>query len=201
MAKAKKKNRYFLIDYENVHTGGLTGLEELSKSDTVYVFYSENADSLTFEVMQSFSRCRAKTKYIKVGTDGQNALDFQLSSFVGYLIGKDSDARCYIVSLDKGYTNVLYFWSGMEKHVSLIPNIAAYKNARIKRSDILCALEPLEQLSEEEKALVTDIVWERVRAGSPQIGHIRVTINNALMRQFGNERTKEIFNALRVIIR
>ena len=34
-------NRHFLIDFENVHEGGLNGLSALSESDYVYLFYTK----------------------------------------------------------------------------------------------------------------------------------------------------------------
>ena len=81
MAK-DKPTRYFLIDYENVHMAGLQGLEDLRKSDRVIVFYSQNADSLSFDVMRMISATKAHVDYIKVDTQGRNALDFQLSSYI-----------------------------------------------------------------------------------------------------------------------
>lgn len=40
------KPRVYLIDYENVHKEGLEGVEALSRSDKVVVFYSAKADSI-----------------------------------------------------------------------------------------------------------------------------------------------------------
>ncbi|MBR3630376.1 MAG: hypothetical protein IKN55_07890, partial [Oscillospiraceae bacterium] len=101
-AKKDRKRRYFLIDYENVNKAGLDGIDALHRSDRVIVFYSQNADSLSFEVMQLLSSSRAQVEYIKVDTMGRNALDFQLASYVGYLLGKDAGCKVYIVSNDRG---------------------------------------------------------------------------------------------------
>ena len=48
--KKNKKKNYYLVDYENVHKAGLNGIEELKSTDTVIIFYSANADSLSFEL-------------------------------------------------------------------------------------------------------------------------------------------------------
>ncbi len=199
--KIKKKPRFFLVDYENVHMAGLEGIKKLSDSDTVYIFYSENADSLTFDTLRLLSETKAKTEYIKVKTDGQNALDFQLSSFLGYLLGQHEDARCYIVSRDKGFANVQIFWYGQGKRVRLIPCIAERKRNPLKRADVERVLEDLENFTPEEKATITDVVWERLKDGSPHLAHIKVGINNALMQQFGNEKTKVIFGVIRPLIK
>lgn len=199
--KIKKKTRFFLVDYENVHTAGLEGIKKLSEADTVYIFYSENADSLTFETLRLLSDSKAKIEYIKVKTDGQNALDFQLSSFLGYLLGQNEDARCYIVSRDRGFSNVQIFWYGQGRRIRLIPCIAERKRNPLKRADVERVLEELENFTPEEKQTITDVVWERLKDGSPHLAHIKVGINNALMQQFGNEKTKVIFGVIRPLIK
>ena len=198
--KIKKKPRFFLIDYENVHMAGLQGIEELSKTDTVYIFYSMNADSLSFEVMRLLSAAKAKIEYIKVNTQGRNALDFQLSSYIGYLLGKFDGCRCYIVSNDKGYANVQIFWYSQGERVKLVPSVRDRKTVSTKRADIEKVIETLE-LSEEDKEQVTDLVWNRLKDGSPHLAHIKVGINNELVQRFGGETTKAIFNVIRPLIK
>ena len=34
----------YMIDYENVKTGGLNGISRLTEADRVIIFYSENAN-------------------------------------------------------------------------------------------------------------------------------------------------------------
>ena len=199
-SKIKKKPRYFLIDYENVHKAGLNGIEELSKSDTVFIFYSANADSLSFEAMRLLSASKAQIEYIKVGTQGRNALDFQLSSYIGYLLGRHEGARCYIVSNDKGYANVQIFWFSQGERVKLVPSIGDRKTVSTKRSDVERVVEELD-LTDEEKEKVTDLVWARLKDGSPHLSHIKVGINNDLVQRFGGEKTKLIFNVIRPLIK
>ena len=199
-AKVKKKSRFFLIDYENVNKAGLDGIDELSKNDTVIIFYSANADSLSFEAMRLLSASRANIEYIKVDTIGRNALDFQLSSYVGYLIGRYPDAKLYIVSCDKGYSNVQIFWFGQGAKVRLVPSVRDRKCANTKRSDVEKVVENLD-LTDEEKETVTEVVWRRLKTGSPHLAHIKVGINNDLLHNFGGEKTKVIFNVIRPLIK
>lgn len=74
----------YFIDYENTHS--LNGINELTKEDSVIIFYSDNANSLSFDIHQEILKCEAYIEYklVKVGTP--NALDFQLSTYLGYLI-------------------------------------------------------------------------------------------------------------------
>lgn len=112
----------YLIDFENVHSNGISGVEKLSADDKVYIFYTENASSLSFSSHIKLLACPAEVTYYNVEAGGKNALDFQLASFLGYLIGSDSDDCYYIISGDKGYENVKKFWekSGLRRNISII---------------------------------------------------------------------------------
>lgn len=100
----------FLVDYENTHS--LSGIATLSKDDKVVIFYSQNANSLTFDTHKRIMESPATVEYKYVGTGSQNALDFQLSTYLGYLVSthKDSEEKIVIVSRDKGFNNVVSFW-------------------------------------------------------------------------------------------
>ena len=198
--KPEKGRRYFLIDYENVHMAGLKGLEELHKSDRVIVFYSQNADSLNFDIMMLLTRTKARVDYIKVDTQGRNALDFQLSSYIGFLLGRDPHCRCYIVSHDRGYSNVQIFWYKQGEEVRLIPSIAERAGVSVTRGDVEEALAALE-ISDEDKTQAADLVWKHLRTGSPHLSHIKVSINNELVAQLGGEKTKIIWGAIRPLIK
>ena len=101
----------FLIDYENLHTSAFNGLEELTENDRIVVFYTHNSDNLTFSLMQRLVKSPAKIDYLQVATGVRNSLDFQLCSYLGYLIGTYHDTRLCIVSRDKGFSTMLSFWS------------------------------------------------------------------------------------------
>lgn len=92
----------YLVDYENVNADGFNGIEALSKNDCVYVFYTTNAENLSFNVHKKLIESEAEIKYFSV-TAGKNALDFQLTMFAGYLIGKGTTQNIYIISNDKGF--------------------------------------------------------------------------------------------------
>lgn len=44
---------YYLIDFENVKSRGMEGVELLAEEDTVCIFYSDNADSMTLTCIGS----------------------------------------------------------------------------------------------------------------------------------------------------
>lgn len=100
----------FLIDYENVRTGAFGGLEDLTEGDRVIVFYTNNSDNLTFSLMQRLANAKAQIDYLKVACGGKNSLDFQLCSYLGFLIGTMHDTRFCIISRDKGFSTMLSLW-------------------------------------------------------------------------------------------
>ncbi len=199
--KKDRKRRYFLIDYENVNKAGLDGIDELRRSDKVILFYSQNADSLSFEVMQLLSASKAQIEYIKVDTMGRNALDFQLASYVGYLLGMNEGCKVFIVSNDRGYNNVQIFWFKQGQRVRLVPSIRQRQLAAAKKPDVQKAVSALEVLDDSEKQDAADVIWRHLKTGSPHLSHIKVGINNDLLSHFGSEKTKVIFNAIRPLIK
>ena len=101
----------YLIDFENVNSKGLTGIEKLGADDKVIIFYSENSDTLSFEMHRKVMSSTADIEYLKVRVGGKNALDFQLSSLLGYLLAKELYTHIFIISGDKGFDRLHDFWN------------------------------------------------------------------------------------------
>ena len=110
----------YLIDYENVNTDGLNGISRLSAEDTVIIFYSENADRMTFGLHRRLNESKATIDIRKVDVGGSNALDFQLGTYLGYLIALNRDEQYCIVSNDRGYNHVANFWGKQKVKVQVI---------------------------------------------------------------------------------
>lgn len=142
----------YLIDFENVHSGGISGVENLSANDKVYIFYTENASSLSFSSHIKLLACPAEVTYYNVDAGGKNALDFQLASFLGYLIGSGGDDCYYIISGDRGYDNVKKFWekSGLRKEISIIG--AKSVNSAIKPAEQILTIK----IDQDEKKTISE---------------------------------------------
>lgn len=111
----------YLIDFENVTSAGISGIQRLSKEDKVYIFYTVNASNMSFAAHMNLLSSPAEVIYYNVTSGGKNALDFQLASFLGFLISKGEDKDFYIISNDKGYDHVKSFWerSGIAEGVTI----------------------------------------------------------------------------------
>ena len=100
----------YLIDFENVHSDGLKGIDQLSADDMVYLFYSQNADTITFDMHFKQAKSSASLELFEAKRLGKNAIDFHISTFLGFLICKYPDETFFIVSRDNGYQFSFDFW-------------------------------------------------------------------------------------------
>ncbi len=202
----KKHKTYYLVDYENVHQTGLNGINELEKNDNVVIFYSQNADKLPFSLHSQIVETKAKIIYFEVDTVGKNALDFQLSSYIGYIVGKNSIGKnsknmCYIISNDSGYENVCNFWRKQGMRICRIPDISQVKRCEpITKSEIKEVLNELE-LEKEDMDFVKKMLIRNMERYDITIPQIKSTVHHELIKKFGNERTKVIYSAIKRLIK
>ena len=108
----------YLIDYENVGVGGLSGITQLSSCDRVILFYGNNTKTIPFERMVEISRSSARVEFIKTERVAKNYLDFQLTTYLGYLIGQGNSGPYLIISKDTGYDSACDFWRGRNITIS-----------------------------------------------------------------------------------
>lgn len=124
---------YYLIDFENVKSRGMEGVELLTEEDTVCIFYSDNADSMTFDLHRKLNETKANIIYHKVAVGTKNALDFQLATYLGYLIcGQQNEGihpNYFIVTKDNGFTSLMVYWKAQGVPVRIIRNLLWGKNS------------------------------------------------------------------------
>ena len=123
---------YYLIDFENVKSRGMEGVELLTEEDTVCIFYSDNADSMTFDLHRKLNETKANIIYHKVAVGTKNALDFQLATYLGYLICEQQrqglPPNYFIVTKDNGFTSLMVYWKAQGVPVRIIRNLLWGKN-------------------------------------------------------------------------
>ena len=127
-AKTNTLKRLFLVDFENVKSAGLNGILGLTEEDTVCFFYSENAETMTFGLHRRLTETKATVQYQKVEVGVKNALDFQLSSYLGYAISQNLAAgldqvQYYIVTNDQGFACLKTYWKKRNVEVNLVSEI------------------------------------------------------------------------------
>lgn len=95
----------YLIDYENVHTAGLEGVDKLAHYDEVHIMTSENAPTMQLSTLPALLSSPAKidVEILKVGH--ANALDFKLLTKLFLHINKRR--KYFIVSKDGGFREAI----------------------------------------------------------------------------------------------
>lgn len=193
---------YFLIDYENVKVSGFDGVSKLNENDYVIVFYSENAETLTFGLHRRINESKAKFQFQKVAVKEKNALDFQLCAYLGFLVsdtmtyGEDEKNFYYIVSNDKGYSVLPEYMKKFGADVKIVSNLS---------KNIVTPVAPLQYTGIEQegeglettlsKILKMNDVSEFVTAINNCKTNIEV--NNYLCKKFGSQKGGEIYRTIK----
>ena len=159
---------YYLIDFENVKSRGMEGVELLTEEDTVCIFYSDNADSMTFDLHRKLNETKANIIYHKVAVGTKNALDFQLATYLGYLIcGQQSEGihpNYFIVTKDNGFTSLMVYWKAQGVPVRIIRNLLWGKNP-VAEQNLLT-----EEENETETVVTTaEDVTEQPQPAQPEL--------------------------------
>ncbi len=153
---------YYLIDFENVKSRGMEGVELLTEEDTVCIFYSDNADSMTFDLHRKLNETKANIIYHKVAVGTKNALDFQLATYLGYLICEQQregiHPNYFIVTKDNGFTSLMVYWKAQGVPVRIIRNLLWGKNPVAEQN----------LLTEEEQEAETVVTTAEDVAEQPQ---------------------------------
>ena len=185
---------YFLIDYENIHSEEIKDLENFKDGDTLIIFYSNQCRKISLDVLDFSKRITYQIFKASVGT--KNALDFQLSSYLGYLIGKNSlqdtkkDTNYYIVSNDQGYDRLCEYWQkNFSVNVGRISTQATLKEIKEALKDV-----PKNVLSGDDQLEEVRTVFNQYKT--------KEAIHNNLAKKFHDpKKAGSIYNKLKPLIK
>ena len=206
----KIRTIYYLVDYENVRHSGFTGMEKLTTNAKLVIFYTAKSDSMPFTLFNALSETKAELIFYEVECGGQNALDFQLSSYLGYILGTEPDADCHIISGDKGFEFVRSFWKHKGKKVKLTINIAGDVQQNEQKttqkvtpqpvlvtSEFDIAVKPL-NLSQSDKDKLKNIFNSHKTGSLPKR---KQAISSEIGKVFGNDKIKNYYKAVKPLIK
>lgn len=117
----------YLIDYENTGVKGLFGIEQLKEDDLIIIFYGPKTGAVPFDEHVKICQAASQVKYIKTTKTAKNYLDFQLTTYLGYLVGQTDVKEYYVISKDSGYDSVIDFWKKWGIRIVRKENIAGQK--------------------------------------------------------------------------
>lgn len=179
----------YLIDFENVHSDGLKGIEQLERKDECYIFYSEHAGVLTFNMHKKITESRAKIYYVEAQVGMKNALDFQLVSYLGYMLREKPEETYCLISNDKAFELVSKFWQ--DKGVNVTSAVSLDKAANAAHySKVSVELEKLLPDRNEREFVEKCISELSTKSG----------INNRIVKKYGTTRAGEIYKLIKPLL-
>lgn len=191
----EQAKNYFLVDYENVKSEGLKGIHKLDENNTVCIFYSRNADKISPEINLNMKESKAEIIYRHVEVGTRNALDFQLSSYLGEVITENEGKQCkyYIVSKDTGFTSLIPFWQEKNVYIEIVADVSGTKVMSTKEEMTKNITELLGSTCSAEEAEEIAEIITRCRSKND--------IHTALQRKYrDNAKTIEVYRAIHPLI-
>lgn len=202
--------RYFLVDYENV-PGGIVGINQLVKTDTVCIFYSEKSKQSLPMIDTKAAIESILVKTIGTGnTYASQALDFQLATYLGSIAVKRSNPQVYVVSRDTGFDFVCSFWKERGVSAERVTSILKVVDPTSESSglhlptDIKIAIATIRHL----QSTVFKVVADKVLAYriveflfAEQSDTILGTVNKHLAKTMhSNEKVQNTFSKLKPLL-
>ena len=191
---------FYLVDFENVKNEGMLGLENLSEEDMLIIFYSKNVNTISINNHIKLEKTKFKKEYIETKVATNNALDFQLVSYLGFLIAKYPDSSYAIISKDRGFEAVIHFWKEKEIDIDIFVNLSCEtiqsEKVQIEKAHNNSALrKELEALLPQhlDKASFVESTINKYKT--------KQGVNNALVKQYKSETAGIIYKAIKPLIK
>lgn len=141
--------RHFYVDYENVQSVGLDGLDELTDQDKVTILYSTHADSMKIDIVKQLQNTNAQISFVEADTGTTNALDFQLITLL--FIELNAEDEFLIVSKDTGFDAAIKMAKRQEySNVRRVRNIRDEAETEVPLSEKMPAEEILFMVQDQE---------------------------------------------------
>mgnify|MGYP004573605731 CR=1 FL=1 len=204
--------KYFLVDSENVNDNWLMLLDSAEPEDQIIVFYTKNSAHMSYssviKLIKQYRPIQFEECFI-----GKNGLDFQLVSYLGYLIkeNQDSENEFLIMSNDVGFDCVVNFWKKREISVKRI-NVDYCKQflKQLKEAVILPETELKEEIKTEELPLLVSekensSLQKHYEFNKEEVdnfincigkGNLRV-IHETLVHIYGQDQGQKIYKTVR----
>lgn len=102
-------SKKYFVDSENVGDSWIDLLDTASEEDEILVFYTEKSPNMKYNDLIKLKQAPREVTFMECCA-GNDALDFQLSTELGYQVHDIGDTEFIIVSNDTGYDAVVTYW-------------------------------------------------------------------------------------------
>lgn len=189
---------YYLIDYENVGSDGLSGCDKLSKSDHIIIFFTKNAKKI--DMCEIANHGDAELDMIEVPA-GKQSTDIHIGSYLGYLAGtnKGKDCSIVIISKDTDFDNVIKFWktkTGVKS--SRAHQIKVSSSTKPVAKQTVGSKKPPTKVNGAKKTMLNQEVMQAVRTAGYDAA-VGNSVAQLVTGLYGEDHLMmEVHNALRV---
>ena len=83
----------YLLDFENVHDSGISGVTSLTENDELCIFYSVKSEHMSFETHVNIMKTAARVKYIKLRRAAKTIWTFSFAPIWDISSAPDLKAR------------------------------------------------------------------------------------------------------------
>lgn len=201
--------RYYFVDYENVKSEGLNGISSLTNDDTVKIYYSKDAQTLTFGLHRRIMSTDAYVEYRKIDNSIKaslkNALDVILLTELNELIKCEKNSEYFIISNDSDFDSFVLDKNKRNIAISKIPEICVrHKAQTIQNKAVSNNFECVDKKKKEQifrsffgKNMKRDYEnWKEEIVEAYLESNSRQEINNRLQKTFTNDATSEILDKI-----
>lgn len=191
--------KYYFIDSENVGDSWVSLLYSITSEDELLVFYTKNSPHMNYKNVIQLKQSSKDVTFIEC-CEGNNALDFQLSTYLGFHVHANADNEFIIVSNDTGFDAVVKFWNSRD--IKIIRISGAVCISKLKPQETLTNLEKLEKdtlsSTDNSSLITTPNIDESAKEILYCIGKTELSsLHNAIITLYGEKRGKTIYNAFK----
>lgn len=195
--------KIYLIDTENVGSVWKVLLEQMGKNDSLLLFYTENSPGISYPdlrlILDVQKKLDSKNFEMIPCHTGRNGLDFQLVSYLGYLIRLAPKTEYYIISNDSGYDACVKFWKERDIKISRLTAARLHQmhqdsqraeETTVSLDDVKEKIKTCVQVQEPEAELIIDIMSNTPLTNLQQF-------HSKCSKQFGQETGTNIYRNLK----
>ena len=135
-------SKKYFIDSENVGDNWIFLLDTVAEEDEILVFYTAKSPHMNYKNLITLKNSPKDVTFIEC-CEGNNALDFQLCTELGYQVHDIGDDEFIIVTNDTGYDAVVKYWNERDIALKRIPGKACTQKQhstnkqKVSTSDVL----------------------------------------------------------------
>lgn len=152
-------SKKYFIDSENVGDNWISLLDTVAKEDEILVFYTAKSPHMNYKNLITLKNSPKDVTFIEC-CEGNNALDFQLCTELGYRVHDIGDDEFIIVTNDTGYDAVVKYWKERDIALRRIPGKACMQKQHSTNKQSIPITKDTEEVTSAPENIADDNIPE-----------------------------------------